>query len=216
MKGYEKAANEDEKISALDNNALSYVFEGNMEGSLVAYDKFRDLAEKYKRYDLVIDSYHNQLWVSLIFNDIPKAQTYLNKAEGNIRTSAINDVDRKAYEESNPFWRGFYLIYAGDYAGAEKELESYKTIVEQRKMPSEMEFVNLLYGFSRLRQQNYEFLLKGGNYYNTWYYLGAAYEGKGEKEKAKEYFSKVASSNLLSLNLASVRSLAIEKLKKYK
>ena len=220
MKGYEKAANEDEKISALDNNALSYVFEGNMEGSLVAYDKFRDLAEKYKRYDLVIDSYHNQLWVSLIFNDIPKAQTYLNKAEGNIRTSAINDVDRKTYEESNPVWRGFYLIYASDYAGAEKELESYKTIVEQRKMPSEMESLNLLFGFSRLRQQRYdqaiEFLLKGGNYYNTWYYLGAAYEGKGEKEKAKEYFSKVASSNLLTLNLASVRSLAIEKLKKYK
>ena len=99
-----------------------------------------------------------------------------------------------------------------------KRQKSYKAIVEQGKMPSAMQSVALMFGFLRLRQQRYEeaieYLLKGGNYYNTWYYLGEAYEGKGDKVKAKEYFTKVASANLCDINLASVRSLAIEKLKK--
>lgn len=220
MKGYEIAVNEDEKLSALSNNAVSFVFEGNMESALKAFDNIRDNAEKYKRYSTVIDSYQNQVFVSMIFNDIPKAKMYLDKAEENIETSGINDVDRIAYKESIPIWRSFYLTYAGDYAAAEKEAESYRAIVEQGKMPSAMQSVALMFGFLRLRQQKYEeateYLLKGGNYYNTWYYLGEAYEGKGDMEKAKEYYKKVASSNLCSLNLASVRSLAIEKLKKYK
>jgi tetratricopeptide (TPR) repeat protein len=143
---------------------------------------------------------------------------YLDKAEENIKTSGINDVDRIAYKESIPIWRSFYLTSAGDYTAAEKEAESYRDIVEQGKMPSAMQSVALMYGFLRLRQQRYEeaveYLLKGGNYYNTWYYLGEAYEGKGDKEKAQEYFTKVASANLCDLNLASVRSLAIGKLKK--
>lgn len=218
MKGYEKSVNEDEKLTALSNNAISFVFEGNMDGALKAFDNIRDLAEKYKRYSTVIDSYQNQVFVSLIFNDIPKAKMYLDQAEENIKTSGINDVDRIAYKESIPIWRSFYLTFAGDYAAAEKEAESYRAIVEQRKMPSAMQSVALMFGFLRLRQKRYEeaieFLLKGGNYYNTWYYLGEAYEGKGDKEKAKEYFIKVASANLCDINLASVRSLAIEKLKK--
>lgn len=220
MKGYEKAVNEDEKLTALSNNAISFVFEGNKDGALKAFDNIRDLAEKYKRFSSVIDSYQSQVFVSMIFNDVPKAKMYLDKAEEEIKTSGINDVDRTAYKESIPIWRSFYLTYAGDYAAAEKEAESYRAIVEQGKMPSAMQSVALMYGFLRLRQQRYEeaieFLLKGGNYYNTWYYLGEAYEGKGDMEKAKEYYKKVATANLCSLNLASVRSLAIEKLKKYK
>jgi tetratricopeptide (TPR) repeat protein len=218
MKGYERAVNEDEKLAALSNNAISFIFEGNMDGALKAFDNIRDLAEKGKRYGTIIDSYLNQVFVSLIFNDNTKAKMYLDKAEEEIKTSAINDIDGIAYKESIPIWRSFYLTSAGDYVAAEKEAESYKAIVEQGKMPSAMQSVALIFGFLRLRQQRYdeaiEYLLKGGNYYNTWYYLGEAYEGKGETVKAKEYFTKVASANLCDINLASVRSLAIEKLKK--
>jgi tetratricopeptide (TPR) repeat protein len=184
MKGYEKVANEDEKLTSLSNNAISFIFEGNMEGALMAFDKIRDLAEKDKRYSIAIDSYRNQLWVTLIFNDIPRAQLYLDKYENQIKTSEINEVDRKEYEVMNPAWRGLLLIYAGDYPAAEKELASFRTFVEKRQMPSEMQSIGLMFGFLRLRQQKYdkaiEFLLKGGNYYNTWYYLGEAYEGKGD------------------------------------
>ena len=151
MKGYEIAVNEDEKLSALSNNAVSFVFEGNMDGALKSFDNIRDLAEKYKRYGTVIDSYQNQAFVSLIFNDIPKAKMYLDKAEENIETSGINDVDRIAYKESIPIWRSFYLTYVGDYSAAEKEAESYRAIVEQGKMPSAMQSVSLMFGFLRLQ-----------------------------------------------------------------
>ena len=219
LKGYEVDENESNKLISLNANALSFIFEGDKEGALMEFKKLGDQAEKYKRYQNVIDACRNQLWVSLMFNDVSGAQSYLEKSESLIKSLELNEVTRKNYEDFNPVWRGFLLTYAGDYDEAEKEFKNYQALMETRQNPGEMRVANTMFGFLRVKQQRYDeaidFLLKGGNWYNTWYYLGEAYEGKGDTENAKEYFKKVASANLLDMNLASVRSLAIEKLKQY-
>jgi tetratricopeptide (TPR) repeat protein len=218
MKRLDQISDAPRKLTALYYYSLSYVFEGNMDEALKSYDKYIDLAGKNKRYNAVVNMTREQAWVSLIFNDLKKAKFYLDKAEELIKTSEIEEVARKNFENSNGPWRGFLLTNEGNYSSAEKELETYKALIVKRNMPSEMEQFGTMLGFLRFKQGKYDeaidFLTKAGNYPFNWYYIGAAYEAKKDKLKAKEYYDKVASFYLVNINNAAVHRLAIERLKK--
>lgn len=219
MKRFDQVSDAPRKLVALYNYALSYVFEGKLDEALKSFDNYIDLAGKNKRFNAVINITREQAWVSIMAKDLNKAKSYLDKAEGLIKTSDLDDVVRKNYEEAKSTWRAYFLINSGDYKGGEKELETYKALIAKRNMPAEMEQFGAMFGYLRYMEGKYdeaiELLSKAGNNPWNWYYMGASYEAKKDKEKAKENYEKVSSYYLVNMYEASVRNLAAERLKKF-
>jgi len=217
IKYYDNSDDITNKLSALRNYNYSYIFEGDMEGALAAIEKYRNFAEENNRSDLVIDSYRDQARVSMIFNDLPKAGFYLEKAEESIKTSELGEVQRQNYLFFVPPWRGFYYTHTGDYIAAEKELETFRLNLDNRQMPGTEDWVNQLMGFLKFKQEKYDealdLFIKVDDNPFCWYYTGEIYDIKGDKEKAKEYFEKVANYNLVTIYAATFHARAVEKLK---
>jgi len=84
-------------------------------------------------------------------------------------------------------------------------------------MPGTEDWVNQLMGFLKFKQEKYDealdLFIKVDDNPFCWYYTGEICDIKGDKEKAKEYFEKVANYNLVTIYAATFHARAVEKLK---
>src|SRR5262249_17676482 len=99
-----------------------------------------------------------------------------------------------------------------DIAGAQKEADEFRTGAASSKNPFQAKNAHELDGIIALAQKDYDKAiaeLSQANQQNPFdlYRLGQAYLGKGDKEKAKEFFTKAADFNSLPLaNYAFIRT----------
>ena len=191
LKSYEHVKQVDMKLSSLFNYSVSYVFEGDMDGALKAMEKYGEEAEKANITTSVIWSHLFQLGISWAFEDYDASEEFLNKAVEMIETSELEQTVRDNFVRNLNAWRGYLLIGKGELETARKFIDTYNTQAEERNMQSEIKNANFYYGLIAIRQGDYEsslsYLEDSGDDYMTWYYLGEAYEGLGDTDKAKEY-----------------------------
>ena len=101
-----------------------------------------------------------------------------------------------------------------DVAGAEKEADEFRKGASVSKNPQQHKLAHELDGIVALAKKDYEKAiaeLKQANQQNPYnlYRLGLAYQGKGDKARAAESFTKAADSNSLpASNYAYIRSKA--------
>ena len=216
LMSYELNKQIDMKLSSLFNYSISYIFEGDMEGALEAMEKYREEAEKANITTSVIYSHLYQVAITWAFEDYDVSEVFLNKAVEMIETSELDQTVRDNFERNLNAWRGYLLIGKGELETAREYIDTYKTQAEERNMQSEIKNANFYYALIAIHQGDYEtalsYLEKSGDNYQEWYYLGEAYEGLGDIDKAKEYYEKIATSYLLNISLAFVRDKAIKKL----
>jgi tetratricopeptide (TPR) repeat protein len=102
---------------------------------------------------------------------------------------------------------------------AGKEAAACKELVGKRQNPDEKIALNDTVGMLELKKGNVEeaiaYLSKGNKQSPwNWFLIGKAYTKKGDKEKAKEFFTKILESNVNSMPLALTKARAKEILKK--
>jgi tetratricopeptide (TPR) repeat protein len=217
MKHINNAKLIDFKLSGLMNNCISYIFEGDEEGALESMVKYREEAENAGLTSSVINSYLYPMAIAWAFDDYSASEEYLNQALDVINVSELDQTQREGYERNANLWRGYLLIGKGELDQAEEYTDLYMDMAKERSMPGEIQGANLNYGMIALKRGEFDkalsFLKESGESYDVWFYLGETHLAMGDTEVAKAYFEKIATSNLVSMDLALVRNKAIQRLK---
>jgi len=206
-----------QKNNALWSVACTYLYESNLPEACAVIDKRADFNRKLGSMDIeVINSVVNKGFCYFPYNDMVNAEKYINEATGLISTLTLTETERKNYEKYAIFWKGWLQALSGKADEAQKSLEEFKSSMKDE---AELEvfkyYWNSLQGIVAFSMKSWtdaaSFLLLA-NSSLTNYYAGLAYQNAGDREKAKEVFTKVADNKLVGIQQALVKPFTISKL----
>ncbi len=215
QKLYDIARNDGERRASLFAMSVSYVDEGNLDQALEEQNKAYALAEKINDAanmsgDLVL--------MGNILLEAGKPDDALAKYQKAMEIIAKSGLSKEIKDNS----QRIYLYNAGridlkkqDYASAQTKAQEFLKQTEVINNPLQIRLAHELTGQIALEEKDYQKAiteLQQANQQNPYnfYRLALAYQGKGDKEKAKEFCSKAVDFNGLDgLNYAFVRNKAV-------
>jgi tetratricopeptide (TPR) repeat protein len=215
---YETARNDGERRAALFAMSVSYVDEGNMDAALEEQNQAYALAEKINDAgsmagDLVV--------MGNILLEAGKPDEALEKFDQAVKVVQASNLS----EDVKDNVRRNYLFNAarvalkkGDSETAKSHAAEYYKEVKAINNPFQIKLARELNGQIALEEKNYDKAIEElqqsslQNPYN-WYRMALAYQGKGDRSKARDLFRKAARWNAVnSLTYSFVRRKAEQKL----
>jgi len=212
----EMARNDGELRTAMFTRTVLCADRGKMDEALQEVDKQYALAEKIN--DLAQMSGDLGLKANILL-EMGKPDEALAAYERSMQLSDQSDMSQNV--KDNARWFHHYNLAAvaiakNDMKQAMAESEAFSAGAEAGKNQIQVRTAHELKGRIALAGKKYDDAIAEleqsslQNPYNL-YRLGLAYQGKGDKAKAKEYFSKAAQFNSLpGLNYAFIRTKAMK------
>lgn len=209
---YGIAANDGQRRGALFGKVVSYADEGDFAKALETVQEQYALAEKINdAANMAADL--NTMGNILLEQDRPDAaKEKFDKSLAIMQNSDLGAEQKTLAEQGHLFNLSRVALAKNDLAGAKKHAQEYKKQAEARNNRFQIWAAHQLGGMIALAEKDYAAAvaeLQQSNLQNprNLYRLALAYEGKGDKQKAQEYFEKVKNYNALnSLQYAFVRS----------
>jgi len=216
---FDKASTIDEKLSAINLKATSFIHEGKIKEALTAFEEYRTLAEKENLIPNMIDSYNYQGQLLAESGNSLEGMKYYQKGFDLLEKSKLQEVEKERFVMFSMLSHVYYLAVNGELDKASAESEKCILKVESRKDPFEEMFLNSNIGFLEFKKGNYD---KAIQYFSKgfkdnpfcWYYTALAYSKKGDIQNASKLFEKITKWNVNSIDLALVRKRALDELKK--
>jgi tetratricopeptide (TPR) repeat protein len=213
-KSYGLARNDGERRTALFNQAVLYVDAGKMELALQELDKSYALAEA--AHDM-LDMSGDLVAKGNILAEMGKYDEALAAFASAVQKSDAADVSQAVKDNVRLFHHSNLVSVAlgrKDLKKAKAEAEEFRKGAEASKNPNQVRQAHGLAGRIALAENDSDKAISEllqSNLQNPYelYRLGQAYQAKGDKAKAKQYYDKAAHFNgLPSLNYAFVRTKA--------
>jgi tetratricopeptide (TPR) repeat protein len=211
---YDMARNDGERRTALSAMTVTYADERNMDMAMMELEKQYEMGEKINddaamAGDLI--SMGNVLYETGKYDE---ALDRYKKAAKLIEDSDLSQEIKDNTKLNHHYYAAAVAMKKKDFSTAKAESEEYRKGVEALDNPNQIRRSHQLAGMIAIHEKNYENALEElqqanlQNPYNL-YRIAIAYEGKGDKEKAKEYCMKAAKYNTLpTLNYAFIRKKA--------
>jgi superkiller protein 3 len=214
QKLYDIARNDGERRMALLATVVSFVDEGNLDEALKTLDQQYALAEKMhdaaaKSGDLIL--------MGNILEEKGDADQAMQKYVKSVEVVEKSNLS----EEVKVNTRRFQLYNAGrialmkkDFPSAKAHAENFDKQVEAVRDLNQIRYAHELNGIIALDEMQYDKALGELQRANqqdpyNWYRMALAYQGKGDRAKAKECCLKAAGFNALNnLNYAFIRTKA--------
>jgi tetratricopeptide (TPR) repeat protein len=211
QKLHDSAANDTERMDALNDMAIVLVDEGNFDAAMEKLAAAQALGEKLgSKADVAqADGTRGQLFLHL--GKSAEAKAAFERANSLMAAADIPDQMKRRIELGSHGELALLAAMAKDFATAEKELETLRAGVSALGNPNQMRRVHEIAGMVALHQQKWDdaiAALKQANQRSpyTMYQLARAYSGKGDKDAAKAQFAKAANANtLLAMDYAVIR-----------
>jgi tetratricopeptide (TPR) repeat protein len=208
------ARNDGERRAAHFALAVSYVDGGQMDRALKELETQYALAEQHDDFTAMAGDLVAMGNIHLEMEQPENAESAFKKA-----VQLVEQSDRS--EEVKENTRRGYLFNTARAALARGKIEEARTAaleylhqVEAINNPLQVKQARQLAGMIALRQEDFETALtelEGSNLQNPYniYRLGLAYQGKGDREAARDHFRRAADFNALnSMNYAFIRHRA--------
>jgi len=209
-----KARNDGERRTALFALTVVDVDGGRMAKALADVEKQRALGEKTKDVPAMAGDLQlkGNILVEMGKGDEARAafQNALKTIEGSSLSEQIKDNNRRVIHYN----LARVALVKKDIAGAKTEAEEFRKGAEASNNPAQVRLSHELTGLIALAEKDYDKALAElpqANQQNpqNLYRMCQAYQGKGDREKAKEMCTKAAEFNSLpALNYAFVRTKA--------
>jgi len=209
-----KARNDGERRTALFALTVVDVDGGRMAKALADVEKQRALGEKTKDVPAMAGDLQlkGNILVEMGKADEARAafQNALKTIEGSSLSEQIKDNNRRVIHYN----LARVALVKKDIAGAKTEAEEFRKGAEASNNPAQVRLSHELTGLIALAEKDYDKALAElpqANQQNpqNLYRMCQAYQGKGDREKAKEMCTKAAEFNSLpALNYAFVRTKA--------
>ncbi len=212
------ARNDGEQRAAIFSTAISYMDEGNAEKALEELRKQYAIAEKINDYTNMSGDVGAMGNILFETGQYDQAMAMFDKSlqlvlDSN-RSQEIKDNARLIFL----FNKGRVSLMKNDLTGAKEYSRQYSEQAMAKNSPFQIWLAHQLRGMIAMAEKNYDAAIQEFQQDNqqnpyTFYRLAMAYEGKGDKESAKQYFNQAANFNALNnMNQAFVRNKAKGKL----
>jgi tetratricopeptide (TPR) repeat protein len=207
----ERARNDGERRTALFGQSIVDIDGGKWAKALDEVDKQYALGEKTHDVPAMAFDRGFKGNVLLEMGKPDQAAAEFQKSVALVEGSDLSPEIKNNTRLVHHFNLALVALRKKDFAVARKEAEAYRTGVAESKNPIQKKFAHELDGTIALAEKDYDKALAElpqanlQNPYNL-YRLGQAYQGKGDQEKAKEFYTKAANFNgLPNQNYAYIR-----------
>ncbi len=214
QKLYETARNDGERRAALFAMSVSYVDQGNTDAALEEQNKAFALAEKIDDHGAMTGDLVAMGNILLEAGRPDEALEKYARAVEMVETSDLSEDVKDNVRRNFLFSASRVALKKGDMETAKSKAADYQREVKAINNPFQIKLSRELNGQIALEEKNYDKAIEElqqaslQNPYN-WYRMALAYQGKGDKRKAKELFRKAAGWNALnSLNYSFIRHKA--------
>ena len=210
----DKARNDGERRTALFGEMVVAADSGKLDQALAEVDKQYELGQKTNDMPAMVGDLQlkgNILLEMGKFDDAKKAY------EAALKLNNESNVSQQLKDNAALFHHynlARVAIAQKDLATAKKEADVFSKGAAAANNPAQVKQGHELAGMIALQEKNFDAAIAELNQTNQQnpnnpYLLGQAYQGKGDKDKAKEAFAKAAKFNSLpALNYAFVRAKA--------
>jgi tetratricopeptide (TPR) repeat protein len=215
---FEKSPEIGGKLTALNFIANSYLYEGNTDSALIAFEEYRKFVEKENSRINLVNYYTNVGYVLDETGKPASATGYYDKVEELSKELKIPVEIQESIKVNSMISHLNNLIALKELEKAKPELDKCIKDIETRNNPTEKMGINMISGYYAVQKGSWDdalgYLSKADNQNpRTWYYCGVAYKNKGDIPNAKKCFTKVAEYNVNTLDLALLRNRAKMELK---
>jgi len=219
QKLFNTARNAGEKRAALLGMTYTYLDEGKMDLALKELDKRYGIAkEENDMANMSADEFNKALILYEYGKYDDAAILFKKSVETFDQSNAAQEV-KDNVKLNNLYYEGCLAIKKKDFSTANMKAEELMKGADQLGNQNQVRFAHELMGIIALNQKKWDKCISElqqadqTDQYNL-YRMAAAYQNKGDKEKAKEYFMMVANDNSLpSMNYTFVRNKAKKMLK---
>lgn len=214
QKLYDIARNDGERRTAHFTTAVSYVDEGNLEKALEELKKQYALAEKINDAAAMSGDLNTMGNILIEAGKFDQANEKFEKSLKFIQESNLSQEIKDNAKRTFLFNTARIALKKKDTTTAKAKLEKYQKQVKAINNPFQIRLSHQLAAIIALEEKEFEKALeelKQSNQQNPYnlYRMALAYQGKGNRDEAKEFFMKAAHFNALnSLNQAFIRSKA--------
>jgi tetratricopeptide (TPR) repeat protein len=214
QKAYDAARNEGEQRTALFTKTIIYVDQGKPDLGLQEMEKQYAISEKSNDVASMANDLIAMGSILLEMGKYDDAKGRFDKATSIIAQSELPLAVKKNAERFGHYYVAQVALMKKDFNSATAELDQFRQQAEAIKAQNQIRLVHETRGTIALMQKNYDETvaeLEQANQQDPYnhYRIAIAYQAKGNKEKAKQYFTQAAKFNGLPLlNYAFVRTKA--------
>ena len=210
----EKARNDGERRTALIGQMAVAADRGNLQQALAEVDKQYALGQKSNDVPAMAGDQQLKGNILLEMGKVDEAQKAYEAA---LKLNSESNVSQDIKDNAALFHHynlARIAIARKDLAAAKSETDIFQKGAEQKKNSFLIKQGHELLGRIALQEKNYDTAIAELNQSNqqnpgSLFLLGEAYKGKGDADKAKDFFTKAAKFNSLpQLNYAFVRNKA--------
>jgi tetratricopeptide (TPR) repeat protein len=199
---FDSARNDGEKRTALFNMAVTYADEGKPDMALTEMEKEYAIAEKLNDYGNMSG---DLAAMGTVLYESGKYTEALDKFEKSVEAfdkSSSSQALKDNVKLGILYNEGSIAMKQNDFKTASEKAEQFMTGVKAINNSNQIRLAHELMGMIALEQKKPDDCLahmKDANQQNPYvfYYTAKAYELKGDKQKAKEFYDKVINFNTL-------------------
>ena len=215
QKCFDQSKNINQKLSALNWIATSYVHEGKIDNALTVLEQRRDLAKDNYLVPAQISSLNSE---GFVLTEAGMSEKGLDKFQEALQLLESSDLPKDVKSSlmvQASLNRTYALIACHKLNEAQDQLSTLSNAINSRENTNEMQSYQNNLGLLDLKKGNYKEALDHFNKSDvtsefTQYYMGVTYEKLGDKDKANECYQMVKNSHSNNIGLAVVRSRATD------
>ena len=211
-----KARSDGERRTAMFGKTVVYIDSGQMAKALAEVDNQYALGEKTGDVPAMAGDLQLKGNILLEMGRYDEAMNHFERALKMTEDSSLSDAIKSNTRRFDHYNRTRVALGKKDLATAKAEAQEFWKLAEASNNPIQMKLAHELGGMIALEEKNYdkaisEFAQSNMQNPQDLYRLGLAYQAKGNRAKANEYFIKAARFNSLpAVNLAFVRAKALK------
>jgi tetratricopeptide (TPR) repeat protein len=218
QKMYDNALDDGQRRLALTNMAVCLVDSGEIELAIEKIRQQMKLAEKINDTAAIASDLAIIAFLQLESGEPDEALGNYKKALDMVEGSSLSEEVKDQFRLGNHFNMARVELAKGEFDKAKANATAYADRADAAHNPSQIRQAHQLMGMIALEEGDYQTaiqeLLQGEqrSTYNM-FRLGLAYEGLGDRDKAREYFDKASHFYVVNtFSNALVRTRALEKL----
>lgn len=211
------AIDDNTRRTALLAIALTYLDEGNFTDAVKTLDKRTEYAKASNDTAALAGDLNILGNISLEMGELDGAFTCFEKSLKLINASSLEQSVKDLNDVIFYYNTARVLSKQGAFDKAESFAEKYAQNAKKTQSPTQLRFTHEIKGYIALDENKYSIAIDEiiqanlQNPYNL-YQLGLAYEGLGDKNRAKEYYDQAANFNISnSIPYCFIRNKAIQK-----
>lgn len=213
QKMYDMAPNDGIRLQALFATQLSYVDEGKWDKAIAENNKSLAIVQKNNDAPGIAEAMARQGDYLLEAGKLSEARDSYTKSRDAIVNSALSEEFKSNARQAHLISEVETAVRMKDFAAAKTHADAYMKTADANHHPIQMQTAHQLAGVIALSEKQYDAALtelKKANDRNprNIYRMGEAYAGLGDREKAKEMWTRAANFNEINYSLAFVRAKA--------